>query len=447
MLSTQSQLVFNNLRKTARTRNGPCLLLIALVLCVVTFVQYFNSTMLQNVAETTKATVVSKQVLSNNAQSIIESRSKNISSVSFNGGEDDASDQDQNPSTTTAVVDPLNPTPLASPTSSPLGVGEKCCYYADISLNEKFTQDFFEQQRKLNKAVTPWKGTEYEEWITISRQIFHEDDDTFTHTSNLTTSASSNAPATADDAERHQYCRTEWQKFILGGVSGFYLRTYMTQLLTHQDDVNGSFRFVHDNPDLPRILFLGDSISRGIGVETYNMFHPLGIANIHGAPDNCGGFERYDSHLTQWLGICTWDVIQFNVGMHFHPKRTTANSSTTQQQYKDSIVRIVTKLREHSPNADIVVALTTPSPYDSNDTYPDTATCKNYNLFHKGGFVTSLNKWARQLAPKLNVTINDRYQSIQPFLGKYQRPCDVHFKLEGYQHLAKQDWGVISNLI
>eukprot|EP00546_Thalassionema_frauenfeldii_P014338 CAMPEP_0178915960 /NCGR_PEP_ID=MMETSP0786-20121207/12343_1 /TAXON_ID=186022 /ORGANISM="Thalassionema frauenfeldii, Strain CCMP 1798" /LENGTH=342 /DNA_ID=CAMNT_0020589181 /DNA_START=139 /DNA_END=1164 /DNA_ORIENTATION=+ len=294
-----------------------------------------------------------------------------------------------------------------------------CCYLARSNwreLKQKFDKAFFEKIRQIPPTHV-WTGHDYDDWMKLQSAISAIDD----------------------------YCQTEWIKLVMEeNDDGMYLRIYFNELL-HEffnetiGTITDSFRYVRRQPELPRVLLLGDSISRGIWAQTQTLFHDEGTANIHGAPANCLGFEYYDGHLDQWLGECPWDVIQFNIGMHFHPMKG-ASANSTMKQYEQRVTQVVTRMRRHSPNAYIVFALTTPSPFDSNDTLPDEATCANYHKFHKGGFVASLNDVARRLGPKLNITINDRYHAIQPVLGKYQRPCDIHYNTDGYNLLAENDW-------
>ena len=71
-----------------------------------------------------------------------------------------------------------------------------------------------------------------------------------------------------------------------------------------------SFMYRPDKPGLPRILLLGDSISRGVTFEMWKKYD--GLANIHEAPQNCYGFKYYtEDNLKTWLGTCQWDLIQF----------------------------------------------------------------------------------------------------------------------------------------
>ena len=108
---------------------------------------------------------------------------------------------------------------------------------------------------------------------------------------------------------------------------------------------------------------------------------------------------------------------------------------------------VVERIREHSPMAPIVFAMTTPSPFDSNATIPEESTCPHYNRFHKAGLVQNQNNVVRSIATELNIVINDRYSIMQPVLAEYQKPCDIHFSESGYQRIAKHDWSIFVSLL
>src|SRR4051812_33030943 len=71
---------------------------------------------------------------------------------------------------------------------------------------------------------------------------------------------------------------------------------------------------VEDDPKLPRVLLIGDSISMGYTLPVRELLK--GKANVHRIPDNCGPTERGLSQLDKWLGDGKWDVIHFNFGLH-----------------------------------------------------------------------------------------------------------------------------------
>ena len=292
-----------------------------------------------------------------------------------------------------------------------------CCLCPSVDLEKKLSREFFEQQRSLViDRRTKWTGREYEEWVAIWSRLNpnHENQ----------TSLS---------------CATQYTLLVLDQVSGFYLRSVLTELRN-----NGKLKLLPYNkekPRLPRILLLGDSISRGIRVATQQGNHWQ--ANIQGAPGNCNAFERYQKDLKQWLGYCPWDVVQFNVGMHFHPEFPD-NYTSWRDEYRRGITNVVNEIRDHSTSAHIVFALTTPSPFDSDATTPDRATCPHYDKFHKAGFVAAMNEVAISLSEELGIIINDRYSVILPVLDQYQKKCDVHYDYRGYQFIARHDWKVFS---
>lgn len=289
-----------------------------------------------------------------------------------------------------------------------------CCYHTKVDFLDKLTPEFFAQEQLKRSRL--YSGHEYEDWMALTLTPFGQ---------------ALVDPDTPD-------CEIQWKRLVLDQARAFYLKRILEQYTIYE--ASEDFPYRKDREGLPRILLLGDSISEGIWVQTEHMYGTL--ANIHTAPTNCGGFDKYLERLTTWLGDCAWDLIQFNVGMHFHPQEDTGLTP-----YMEQFEWVIAKLREHSPDAKIVFALTTPSPFDSKDTYPDPETCPNYDLFHPEGFVTELNQVARQLAEKLNVTVNDRYSAILPYLGKYQNPCDIHYALRGYRVMAKSDWKVFSDLL
>ena len=182
-------------------------------------------------------------------------------------------------------------------------------------------------------------------------------------------------------------------------------------------------------------------------LEAQNIAKKNGLRlSIQGPPtENCKGFSNYTSSLDDWLGTCPWDIVQFNVGMWLGD--VFQDGYTDMMDYTDQLTRVVEQIREHSPTAHIVFALTTPSPFDSYKTWPNKDTCPHYDKFHKVGFVQQLNDAAIATLSKFSVTINDRYSIIQPELDQYQKPCDVHYNDKGYELLAKQDLAVFTKLL
>src|SRR5262245_53545807 len=75
-----------------------------------------------------------------------------------------------------------------------------------------------------------------------------------------------------------------------------------------------AFAPVKDDPALPRVLLIGDSISIGYTVPTQRLLK--GQANVHRVPENGGPTINGLKKIDQWLGDKPWAVIHFNWGLH-----------------------------------------------------------------------------------------------------------------------------------
>ncbi len=77
--------------------------------------------------------------------------------------------------------------------------------------------------------------------------------------------------------------------------------------------------FATDNPKLPRVLSVGDSVS--MLYEPWARADLKGVANYHHIENNCWSTVRGKAFMAYWLGDYTrkglgWDVILFNSGLH-----------------------------------------------------------------------------------------------------------------------------------
>ena len=231
-------------------------------------------------------------------------------------------------------------------------------------------------------------------------------------------------------------CDAKWERLLEYSLGCFYYHMHIhDKYMNHTE----SFPYVPNVANKARVLMLGDSVSRGTWVQAMTMASSSQKYMVYGAPTNCGGFSLYTANLDLWLGTCQWDLIQFNVGLHFHSKNLT--------EYAASLIQVVKHLRSHSPDAKIVFAQTTPSPFDSEETTPKKTTCKNFDKFFKAGRASALNKAAKDALEPLGVTLSNRYDAIQPVLGQHQHPCDVHFKSSGYEILAETDLEVVTRVL
>jgi acyl-CoA thioesterase-1 len=75
-----------------------------------------------------------------------------------------------------------------------------------------------------------------------------------------------------------------------------------------------AFRAPKEDPDLPRVLLIGDSISIGYTQPVRALL--AGKANILRIPANGGPTSRGLQHIDKWLDAGPFDVIHFNWGLH-----------------------------------------------------------------------------------------------------------------------------------
>lgn len=201
------------------------------------------------------------------------------------------------------------------------------------------------------------------------------------------------------------------------------------------------------NNTIPRALFLGDSIGQGIFKRMDRSYSKKGI-HLGNPNINCMGLKKHleEDNLIKWLGPCCWDIVQFNVGAWYHP--TPGDWKT---QYRKGMVEIIHRIHQHDPQARIVIALTTPSPLDTKETFPaNDSSCPHFHRFDKEGFVASLNDIVRSIVSEGIPGvwgINDRYSQVMPHLFEYQNWCDIHFNNDGYNHLAANDWEMVATVL
>ena len=101
-------------------------------------------------------------------------------------------------------------------------------------------------------------------------------------------------------------CEMKWIDLVGQQLGCSYLQMFTTVKHRSGGTEATSFEFVPEPVSGPRILMLGDSVSRGIWKSTMELFAPLKTAFLRGAPMNCGGLGSYDKNLPSWLGTSPW---------------------------------------------------------------------------------------------------------------------------------------------
>ena len=201
-----------------------------------------------------------------------------------------------------------------------------------------------------------------------------------------------------------------WEKVLQQQLGNFYLPLHKRDKIAGKSN---AWDYVNDDPKLPRILLIGDSVSRGYTQRTRKVLE--GRANVHRAPANCGPTASGVKNLDVWLGEGKWDVIHFNFGIH--------DRATPAADYVQRLEQIVNRLEK--TGAKLIWASTTPIPDDP--AHKQTAAS-----------VVEKNALAAEVMKKHGIPTDDLFTAITPHLAKLQNPNDVHFTGEGYDFLGAE---------
>jgi len=199
-----------------------------------------------------------------------------------------------------------------------------------------------------------------------------------------------------------------WEKVLQGQLGNFYLPLHKRDKIAGKSN---AWDFVKDDPKLPRVLLIGDSVSRGYTQPTRKVLE--GKANVHRAPANCGPTASGLKNLEVWLGEGKWDVIHFNFGIH--------DRGTPAADYVKRLEAIVTRLEK--TGAKLIWASTTPIP--DNPAQKQTAQS-----------IVEKNALAAEVMKRHGIPTDDLFAAMTPRLKEFQPPLDVHFTGAGYDFLG-----------
>lgn len=188
-----------------------------------------------------------------------------------------------------------------------------------------------------------------------------------------------------------------------------------------------AFQDVKDDPALPRVLLIGDSISIDYTLLVRKAL--AGKANVHRIPENGGPTITGTAKIDKWLGKEKWDVIHFNWGLHDLKIMGEDKHQVEVDAYEKNLRELVGKMK--ATGAKLIWASTTPVP-EGNTTPP-----------RKSGDVIVYNSAAKKVMDDEKISIDDLYALVLPHLAEYQRPGNVHFLAKGSEALAEQVSSVI----
>jgi len=187
---------------------------------------------------------------------------------------------------------------------------------------------------------------------------------------------------------------------------------------------NPAFAYVEDDPALPRVLIIGDSISIGYTAPVRELL--AGKANLHRIPVNGGDTRRGLDQLNTWLGKGVWDVIHFNWGLHDLKRMKDGNLDASMERevapedYQRNLRELAQRLQK--TGAKLIWGATTPVPEGSQGRIP--------------GDEVTYNALAAEVMKELDIPVNDLHACVLSDLPKWQREANVHFTPEGSAHLG-----------
>jgi hypothetical protein len=201
-----------------------------------------------------------------------------------------------------------------------------------------------------------------------------------------------------------------WERVLQANLGSYDLPRH------EQNRVKGIadyWAYVKDNPKLPRVLLIGDSISIGYTLPVRKAL--AGRANVHRAPQNCGRTAVGLLKLNVWLDDGKWDVIHFNFGIH--------DEHTPLADYEKQLEEFVARLQK--TRAKLIWASTTPIQ-------------RNEAKKHFPESIVERNTIAARMMQRHGVAVDDLFTFISPYQATLQRPNDAHFTAEGCEMLGQQ---------
>lgn len=200
----------------------------------------------------------------------------------------------------------------------------------------------------------------------------------------------------------------KWEQVLQSELGNFYLPLHKKGKVAGK---SSAWDFVEDDPELPRILLVGDSISRAYTLTVRDELR--GIANVHRAPANCGPTATGLRKLEIWLGDGKWDYIHFNFGIH--------DRNTPLEDYRSRLEQLVARMKE--TGAVLLWANSTPLPEVAGKFTAQS--------------MVERNTIAAEVMTKNGIPINDLFGAITPKLDDFQKPGDCHFHEPGNRFLGE----------
>ena len=197
---------------------------------------------------------------------------------------------------------------------------------------------------------------------------------------------------------------------------------------------------IEDQPGLPRVLLIGDSISIGYTLPTRELLK--GKVNLHRIPTNGGPTIKGLEQIDAWLGKKKWDVIHFNWGLHdlkylgpngenLFLKEKGGKEQVPLAEYEKNLDRLVQRLKK--TKAKLIWRNTTPVPPGSKGRYV--------------GDSIKYNAAAERVMIRHGVPTHDLFTLSRERMKEIMLPANVHYTKDGSKALAESVAKVILQML
>lgn len=185
--------------------------------------------------------------------------------------------------------------------------------------------------------------------------------------------------------------------------------------------IGNAYEYQEDNPDLPNVLIIGDSISIYYTDTVRRLL--AGHADVYRTPMGPGKAETLFESLDEFLAKGKWDVIHFNSGLHDFARHPGTEENL--QKYRENLKTIIAKLQ--GTGAQLIWASTTPVPPKAPASITDDVRCQKYNAT------------AKSLMDQLKIPVNDLYSAVLPDHSLYwTAPNNIHYNSVGSAFLGRR---------
>ncbi len=214
-----------------------------------------------------------------------------------------------------------------------------------------------------------------------------------------------------------------WEKVLEDQLGSFYFPIHLRNRIRPEfNPVASEWGFLHDDPALPNVILIGDSISRSYTVSVRRALE--GLANVHRAPANCGATDRSLKYMDLWLdqgdgsSRAHWDIVYFNFGIH--------DRNRAPEEYAANLEALVERLGQ--TGATLIFARTTP--FENKDVPGVDAS-------------EPINAVSDEVMARLGVQVDDLHGAVVEQLADVQADDHTHFRREGIALMAEHVAGTI----